>query len=102
MVEELGYKTIGADSGAKAVDIYKNHFEKIDLVVLDMAMPDKDGEAVFREMKKIDPNCKVMMLSANIRDVDTEKLTKLGIKAFLQKPIELESLDEEIKSIIGG
>ena len=53
----------------------------------------------FEEMKKIDPDCDVLISTGNIWDVDTEKLSNSGCRGFIEKPFRFEYLKNKIKSI---
>ena len=55
MLKELGYSVITAENGMEAIDIYAQNSEKVDLVALDMIMPEMSGKATYEELKKINP-----------------------------------------------
>ena len=55
LFEQLGYKVLAARSGKEAIEIYEAHKERIDIVLLDMIMPDMSGSDTYDRMKKIDP-----------------------------------------------
>ena len=89
-LEEKGYNVIEAEDGQKAISIFKKNF--IPLVLLDHRMPEMTGDEVLKELKKINPLVKVIMITA-YGAVDTAvKVMKLGAFDFLEKPVDLNKL----------
>ena len=83
----LGYTVIAAESGIKAVGIYHKRWAEIDGVLLDYLMPEMDGVDVFREMKEINPEVKVLLITGYGYSVDLQQLKGLGVKDIVSKPI---------------
>ncbi len=61
ILKALGYKVMSAKSGREALNIYRTNKNKIDLVMLDMIMPDMGGKESYDYLKKIDPEVKVLL-----------------------------------------
>ena len=61
MLERLGYRTLVAENGADAIKLYRKKRDEIDLVILDMIMPDIGGGGIFDQLKKIDESVKVLL-----------------------------------------
>ena len=59
----LGFDVLTASNGEEALDIYREHKEIIDIVILDMIMPDMGGGEVFDHIKEINPKVKVLLAS---------------------------------------
>ena len=85
-LEDMGFKVITAIDGEKAIEIYKEQFKSIDLIISDMIMPGINGRELFFEVKKINPKSKFVIASGFTKDEDINELKKLGLEAFLQKP----------------
>jgi len=71
LLEEFGYAVIEAVNGEDALNIYRDNKDKIDLVLLDMIMPKKNGKEVYDKIREIKPDLKVLFMSgytANIPD----------------------------------
>lgn len=85
-----GYEILEASSGASGIEIYKN--ESIDLVFLDLTMPEMDGFQALEILKNIDPQVKVIILSADVQTTSREKAFELGAVDFVNKPINNENL----------
>ena len=101
MLKGLGYTIITANSGKGAVEIFKENIDAIDLVVLDLVMPDMSGEAVFNEIRKIRSDIKVLFASGHYMVDQTRALLEIGGSDFLQKPFNLRQLSTKIRLILG-
>ena len=95
-----GYDVAGeAENGLKAVDKYKELSP--DLVLMDITMPEMDGIQAVREIKKIDPNAKVIMCSAMGQQAMVVESIQAGAKDFIVKPFQEDRVLEAIKKVIG-
>jgi CheY-like chemotaxis protein len=101
MIRELGYRVFVAKSGKEGCEIYSKHSDEIDLVILDLNMPDMNGEEVFNELKKTAEDCKVLLSSGYEQEGDAERILDLGCRGFIQKPFNLRKLSESIHSAMG-
>jgi len=95
MLSELGYDVLIAKGGLLAIEIFKDHPE-IDLVLLDMVMPDMSGKEAFLAMRKLRPDAKILLCSGFAKNDIVSELMKLGAKGFLQKPCSMAELSEWI------
>jgi CheY-like chemotaxis protein len=98
MLKELGFDVITASDGSEAVDIFKSRSD-IDVVILDLTMPNMDGEQCFRELRQLAPAVKVIMSSGYNEQEVTQKFIGKGLAGFIQKPYKLSTLQEVIKSV---
>lgn len=95
-----GYEVIGeAQDGAVAVEKYKEL--KPDLVTMDITMPEMDGIAALKEIKKFDPNAKVIMCSAMGQQAMVIDAIQAGAKDFIVKPFQADRVIEAIKKTLG-
>ena len=92
-----GYKILEAENGIDAVEIVKK--EKVDLIILDIMMPKKDGYATLREIKEL-KNIPVIMLSARGEENDKLLGFNLGIDDYVTKPFSPKELLARIKVIL--
>jgi len=100
MLEELGYKVIIADGGKKAIDIYRDRHHEISLVILDVVMPFFSGADVYKELKSVHPDVKILFSSGYSMDDDqTGGLINAG-NHFIQKPFSLHKLSITIRNIL--
>jgi two-component system, cell cycle sensor histidine kinase and response regulator CckA len=68
LLKWLGYKTMIAGSGKESIEVYEVHKERIDMVILDMIMPDMSGSEVYDKIKDINPKVKVLLSSGYTLD----------------------------------
>jgi signal transduction histidine kinase/CheY-like chemotaxis protein len=100
ILENLGYDVLLAENGMKAIDIYKESVEPIDLVLLDMTMPVMNGRDCFEALQKHSPDVKVVLSSGFAREEDLAALKQRGVKGFLRKPYLSEQLSRVINDAI--
>ncbi|MCB9480879.1 MAG: PAS domain S-box protein [Desulfobacteraceae bacterium] len=100
LLESLGYEVVTAENGRKGLEIFIDHHETIDLVILDMIMPEMNGRECFEEMKKISGDVKVVLASGFSRDEDINELKNQGLMGFLRKPFHSAELSRLIKDIV--
>jgi CheY-like chemotaxis protein len=86
----VGYKTYGAFNAKEAMEIFLR--EKPDAVFLDILLPDKDGLDVLKDMKALDKNNIVVMVSSRVDPQTIEAAKKAGAVEFVQKPFFRETL----------
>lgn len=101
MLKALGYTVITAQDGPTAVDLYKQQQERIDLVILDMVMPDMSGGEVFDEIKKINPPAKVLLSSGYSLNGQASRIIKRGCDGFIQKPFTMNDISKQLRNILG-
>lgn len=92
MFSALGFSVVDFSNGTEALLYYKDNYEKIDYVVLDMIMPVKNGKDVFLEMKNIYSDVKAILSSGYTASDSVDELLKEGFLTFLKKPYTLEKL----------
>ncbi|MDA8139881.1 MAG: PAS domain S-box protein [Desulfobacteraceae bacterium] len=100
MIKTLGYTVLIADSGHMAIEIYKDQADKIDLVILDMIMPDMSGSVAFDQLKAINPNAAILLSSGYSIDGKATEILNRGCKGFIQKPFSMELLAQRIRQSI--
>lgn len=99
LLESLGYEAVPAEDGEEAVEIFKSRKDDIDLVLLDMIMPKLGGVETFRELRKLDPQVPVVLLSGYTKDVAAQELLNEGARGFLQKPYKIQDLAQVMETI---
>ena len=96
----LGYKVIVACGGREAVEIYRERKEEVNLVILDMIMPDLEGGKTFDLLKEINPQVSVILSSGYSLNGKAEAIMSRGCKAFMQKPFNVYALSRTIRETI--
>jgi len=100
MMEALGFETLVAANGEEALCLFQEHRELIGLVLLDQSMPGMDGITTFQELRKIDPDVKVLLASGYSREEVSSRMRGAGLWGFIQKPFILNSLSSEIQRVL--
>ncbi|MDH3955532.1 MAG: response regulator [Desulfobacteraceae bacterium] len=100
LLEKLGYTILEAGGGIEAIQIYQENKDNIDMIILDMIMPDMEGSEVYDKIKKIDPEVKVLLSSGYSIDGQATEILKRGCNGFIQKPFNLKNLSNKIREIL--
>ena len=100
LMEEFGYTVIEAADGEEALRLFMEHLDKIDLVILDVIMPKKNGREVFEEARQRAPSLKAIFTSGYPADlIQKEGVLETGIN-FLPKPSSPEALLQKIRKVL--
>jgi CheY-like chemotaxis protein len=100
LLEELGYRVLIARGGKEAIEVYRGHVNEIDMVLLDMIMPDMNGSETFEKLKEIDQNVKVVLSSGYSINGDAQDLLDRGCMGFIQKPYNLTAVSQKTREIL--
>ncbi|MBA7651137.1 Sensor kinase CckA [subsurface metagenome] len=100
LLQTLGYEVYVARNGREAIDTYKANKDKIDIVILDMVMPDMGGGEAYDIMKDIDPNIKVLLSSGYSIDGQAAEILDRGCNGFIQKPFNITQLSQKLREIL--
>lgn len=95
-LRKRGLTCEGVCSGALALEAISR--EAFEVMLLDMRMPDLDGSAVLREVKRLKPETRVILLTGHISTQDGMTGFDQGAHDYLTKPVEFESLLETLRS----
>ncbi|RKZ04286.1 hybrid sensor histidine kinase/response regulator, partial [Candidatus Fermentibacteria bacterium] len=102
MLEKMGYTVLLAENGRSAVELFKQIYKEIDLVVMDMVMPEMNGGDAFEEMRRIDPACKVIISSGFSRSRNIDELKSIGLSGFIQKPFRNSKLSQFLAEVLSS
>ena len=86
VLQDNGHEVVQAENGAEAVKQYQQH--KPDAVLMDITMPEMDGLAALKEIKKVDPTARVAMVTAMGQQAIVMEALKAGAKDFVLKPFQ--------------
>ena len=101
VLKTLGYRVLSARSGPDALEIYRRKTGEIDMVILDMIMPEMGGGRVFDAMKGINSSVKVLLASGYSLNGQAEHILSRGCSGFIQKPFSIIDLSKKIREILG-
>jgi len=100
MLEAFGYKAYEAGSGKEAIRILEENKDEIQLIILDMIMPEMGGKEVFEKVKEIKPDVKVLLSTGYNADSQATEIMDKGCNGFIQKPFNMKELASKIKEVI--
>ncbi len=100
MLKEMGYQVLLAKSGKEAVEMYTSHKDEIDLVILDMIMPDMGGGDAYDTLKEIDPDIVVLLSSGYSLNGQATEILERGCDGFIQKPFNMSQLSQAIRKTL--
>lgn len=100
ILSKNGYDVVGeAENGLKAVEKYQEL--KPDLTTMDITMPEMDGITAVKEIKKIDPNAKIIMCSAMGQQAMVIEAIQSGARDFIVKPFQPDRVLEAVRKAVG-
>ena len=100
ILAEEGYKVIVARDGFEALKIFQQIHDQIGLIILDFFLPVMDGDAVFEELKAINPSVNVVLSSGFAEQNKIGAMLAQGLRGFIPKPYTREKLLEQVGSTI--
>jgi CheY-like chemotaxis protein len=100
LLQPQGYRVLPMPGGAEAIKTYEERGHEVDLVLLDLVMPDKDGLEVLKALKKLNPNVEVVIASGYPMDNLDQEAQRLGVRAVVTKPYTAADLNEVLQSVL--
>ena len=100
MLERLGFSVVLANDGREGMEKFRADPARFTLVLLDLTMPHLDGEETFRQMRMLNPGVRVILTSGFNQQEAVNRFTGKGLAGFIQKPFELGSLIQVIRSVL--
>ncbi len=100
MLTGEGYKVIIAHDGFEALRIYEQKGKEIGLVILDFFLPVMDGDAVFDELKNLNPAIDVVLSSGFAEQGKLGNMLAQGLRGFIPKPYSRAKLLEQVRSTL--
>ncbi|RMH61451.1 MAG: PAS domain S-box protein [Zetaproteobacteria bacterium] len=97
LLEDLGFHSLQAVDGEDGVRKYQEHRHRITGVLLDMSMPKLDGKGCLRELKRINPNVKVVLSSGYSAQEVNRQFAGMSLAGFVQKPYRLQHLEKVLR-----
>ncbi|MGD9230814.1 MAG: response regulator, partial [Desulfobacterales bacterium] len=100
MLTKVGYNVLIAKNGKNAIEIYKENQDKIDIVIIDMIMPELSGGETYDKLKEMNPDINVLLSSGHSIDGQATQILERGCNGFIQKPFNINVLSMKIKEIL--
>jgi two-component system cell cycle sensor histidine kinase/response regulator CckA len=99
-LKTMGYDVITAKNGKEAIERYKENLARVDIVLLDMIMPEMGGGETYDRLKEINPNVRVLLSSGYSIEGQASEILKRGCNGFIQKPFRMRLLLKKMKEIL--
>ena len=100
LLAHIGYQVLKAGSGKEAIAIYEANKEEIDIIILDMIMPNMSGSDTYDALKQINPRVKVILSSGYSINGHATDILNRGCDGFIQKPFKMKELSEKLRGIL--
>ena len=100
LLKKMGYKVLVTKSGKVAVELYEANKDEIDIVILDMIMPNMGGGDTYDKLKEVDSDIKVLLSSGYSVDGQATEILERGCNGFIQKPFNMIDLSQKIRKIL--
>jgi CheY-like chemotaxis protein len=100
LIEGLGFRTLEAADGIEAIRLYREHAREILCVLMDLTMPRLDGEETFRELRKLQPDVRVLLMSGYNEQDAIARFVGKGLAGFIQKPFVLKELEQQLQRLL--
>jgi len=101
-LEHHGFKVFTVQDGAEAIKLYRENMKDIDVVLTDMGLPSRGGWEVLEEVRKLNPDAKVICASGFLENSIREEMLAAGAVEFIQKPYVYTSLITLIRSLLSA
>ena len=94
------YGVLTASNGIDAIQKYKEHHDRIDMVISDLGMPLMGGEEVFQKLKEINPGVKMVFITGYLEENSKSGMLHRGVKYIIHKPFRIEEIVECVTSVL--
>jgi len=101
ILARLGFQVVVARDGAQGVELFRQRHPEIGAVLLDMNMPHLTGDEAFRQMRLINRDVPVVLMSGFTEQDATSHFVGKGLAAFIQKPFRPAELAETLRTVLG-
>jgi PAS domain S-box-containing protein len=100
MLEHAGFTVLTAQDGKEAIEVYQQYRTEIVCVLLDLTMPKMNGEETLRALQAINPNICAILSSGFSEDNARQRFSQFGRVGFLQKPYQLATMTDTLRSAL--
>lgn len=99
LLKSKNYAVFSFTNPLKALEDYKKNYDQYSMVISDIRMPEMNGFDLVKNIKKVDPNISIILMSA-YDNIDYSKLNNITINAFIQKPIKITELLSKVEKYL--
>jgi PAS domain S-box-containing protein len=100
MLRKLGFEVVAVEDGRQAVEAFRADSTRFSLVLMDLTMPQMNGEQAYAELRRIRPEVGVVLMSGFNEQDATSRFTGKGLANFIQKPFQFDDLSKAIQEVM--
>jgi two-component system cell cycle sensor histidine kinase/response regulator CckA len=100
LLAKSGYRVIGSSNGREALEVYQERGDEIDLILLDLIMPEMGGRQCLEGLLRLDPSVKVVIASGYLAEAQTWRTLAAGAKGFVRKPYDIRHLLKVVREVL--
>jgi len=97
---QLGYDVVTKANGVDALELFRADPDRFDLVITDMTMPRMTGDQFARELIKLRPDIPIILCTGFNPKISKEQAGKIGIKAFVMKPLVRRDMANIVRKVL--
>jgi PAS domain S-box-containing protein len=101
MLRRMGLEVMTASDGQEAVELFARHRKRIDGVLLDLTMPQMDGVQAFEQLRRIDPEVRVLLASGYSEQDVAQRFPIDALRGIVHKPFDFETLRSQLQHLLG-
>ena len=102
VLEEYGFSVLTAEDGRQAIEVFSQRADEIDLVLLDLTMPNMDGEQAFAALQEVRQGTRILLSSGYSRLETMKRFEGRQLAGFVPKPYEVETLVREVRRALAA
>ncbi len=100
ILQALGFEALAAGDGAQGLEVVRKHGDSLVGVLLDLTMPNMDGETAFREIASLRPGLPIVLMSGFDEGDAVARFAGKGLAGFLQKPFTVDDLRKQLRAAL--
>ena len=100
LLNRLGFSVLPAADGREAVELFQAHQHEIVCAVLDLAMPFMDGAEALRQLRRLQPDLRVIICSGYDEQRVGNQFKGMGAVTFIQKPYQISDLSDKLRALL--
>ena len=102
MLRRLGYDVVTKTDGMEGLSYYREHHQEVDLVILDMIMPNMDGRDCFRALKRVNPEVQAILSTGYSLNQTVQEILDEGLLGVINKPYEFNQIADVVSRALRG
>ncbi len=100
MLKQIGYGVVAARDGKEAIEKFRSGRNDFDMVILDMILPEMSGGEIYKALKSMNPDVRILLASGYSQDRQANEIMAQGCDGFIQKPFDMSQLSRKIREVL--